>query len=83
MVDGKFPFFFRRRNRAGFFLNKRFTCVAECLHRYVGMEDGFDNVAAATTDGIRMEFGAAAAARRRRDMLCNQSGAWMDLADGL
>ena len=47
------------------------------------MEDGFDNVAAATTDGIRMEFGAAAAARRRRDMLCNQSGAWMDLADGL
>ena len=32
---GTCPDFFNRRNRAGLFLKRRFTCVAECFVLYV------------------------------------------------
>mmetsp|Transcript_20283 Transcript_20283/g.29004 ORF Transcript_20283/g.29004 Transcript_20283/m.29004 type:complete len:112 (+) Transcript_20283:438-773(+) len=39
-VDAASPScFFKIRNRAGLFLNNRFTCVAECLERMVVVDD--------------------------------------------
>ena len=76
--SGKFPFFLRMRNRAGFLLNKRLTCVAECLDRYDMMEEVGEEGLMVLAAAMLMDFDARTVGAATLNMV--ESGRRRDIA---